>query len=171
MLYVPGQLLVLAEAKFTSGNTIALTGTSKDVAQEKPKSREGILRRYHPSTLPECSLPEPPAAGPFYSQLYRNLVFAMWMANKLGVKWGVVNLVSEKQFQQRQDKVEFQDPTQFIHSCLPEKSRGQFLFYSWEQLYSDHVADTPELNDLAEYMRNKSANGEKALAVGGGESI
>jgi hypothetical protein len=95
----------------------------------------------------------------------------MWMANKLGVKWGVVNLVSEKQFQQRQDKVEFQDPTQFIHSCLPEKSRGQFLFYSWEQLYSDHVADTPELNDLAEYMRNKSANGEKALAVGGGESI
>jgi hypothetical protein len=162
MLYVPGQVLILVEAKFTSGNTIALTSATHDVNGEKPKSREGILRRYAPTELPRDVLLAQSSSGPFYSQLYRNLVFAIYMANKLDVRWGLVNLVCEGQFDQRP---EFQDPTQFIHALLPEKSRDQFLFYSWERLYADHVAKATELKDLAEYMYNKSANGVKALAV------
>jgi hypothetical protein len=165
MLYVPGQLLVLVEAKFTSGNTVASASPTDDVNGEKPKSREGILGRYKTKELPRHALLAPSSSGPFYSQLYRNLVFAIYMANKLDVRWGLVNLVCEGQFHQRQDKVEFQDPTQFIHALLPEKSHDQFLFYSWERLYADHVAKATELKDLAEYMCNKSANGVKALAV------
>jgi len=165
MLYVPGQLLVLVEAKFTSSNTIASASATHDVTDEKPKSREGILGRYAPTALPRDALLAQSSSGPFYSQLYRNLVFAIYMANKLDVRWGLVNLVCEGQFHQRQHKVEFQDPTQFIHTLLPEKSRDQFLFYSWERLYADHVAKATELKDLAEYMYNKSANGVKALAV------
>jgi hypothetical protein len=165
MLYVPGQLLVLVEAKFTSGNTIASASTIHDVTDEKPKSREDILGRYAPTTLPRDALLAPLSAGLFYSQLYRNLVFAIYMANKLDVRWCLVNLVCEGQFQQRQQNVEFQDPTQFIHSLLPEKSRDQFLFYSWGRLYADHVAKVTELKDLSEYMYNKSANGLKALAL------
>ena len=165
MLYVPGQLLVLVEAKFTSGNTIASASTTHDRAGEKPKSRDGILRRYTPAALPHGALLAPSSSGALYSQLYRNLVFAIYMANKLDVRWGLVNLVCEGQSHQRQHKVEFQDPTQSIHALLPQKSRGQFLFYSWEQLYADHVAKATELKDLAEYMYNKSANGVKALAV------
>jgi len=164
ILYVPEQLLVVVEAKFTSGNTIALTNSSHDAPNEKPKSREGILERYPPSALPSNTLLAPSSSEPFYSQLYRNLVFAIYMANKLNVEWGLVNLVSERQFQQ-QRKVEFQDPTQFIRALLPEKSHNRFLFYSWERLYADHVAKAPKLKDLAEYMYYKSANGLKALAV------
>ena len=88
MLYVPGQLLVLVEAKFTSGNTIASTSATHDVADEKPKSREGILGRYTPTALPRDALLAPSSSGPFYSQLYRNLVFAIYMANKLERKVG-----------------------------------------------------------------------------------
>ncbi len=165
MLYAPGRLLVMVEAKFTSGNTIASASAADDVTGEKPKSREGILERYDTQNLPRDALLAPPSSGPFYSQLYRNLVFAIYMANELDVRWGLVNLVCEGQFRQRQDKVEFQNPTQFIHALLPEKSRNQFLFYSWERLYADHVVKAAELNDLAEYMYNKSANGVKALAV------
>ncbi len=165
MLYVPGQLLVLVEAKFTSGNTIASASTTHDLTGEKPKSREGILGRYTPTALPHDALLVPSSSGPFYSQLYRNLVFAIHMANELGVRWGLVNLVGEGQFHQRKQKVEFQDPSQFIHALLPKKSRDQFLFYTWERLYADHVAKATGLNDLAEYMYNKSANGVKALAV------
>ena len=165
MLYVPGQMLVLVEAKFTSGNTIASASAANDVAGEKPKSLNGIVRRYRPAALPPSSLLAPPSSGPFYSQLYRNLVFAIHMANDLGVRWALVNLVCERQFHQRQRRVEFQDPSQFIHALLPEKSRDQFLFYSWERVYADHVAKTTGLEDLAEYMYNKSANGVKALAV------
>lgn len=165
MLYVPGQLLVLVEAKFTSGNTIASASATHDVIGDKPKSREGILGRYSSTALPRDALLAPSPSGPFYSQLYRNLVFAIYMANKLGVRWSLINLVCEGQFHQRQHKVEFQDPTPFIHALLPEKSRDQFTFYSWERLYADHVANATELKDLAEYMYNKSARGVKALAV------
>lgn len=165
MLYIPGQLLVLVEAKFTSGNPIALASATRDASDEKPKSREGILRRYAPAALPQNALFVPATSKPLYSQLYRNLVFAMHMANELDVRWGLVSLVCEGQFQQRQDEIEFQDPTPFLHAILPEKSRHQFVFYSWERLYADHVAKTAELKDLAEYMYNKSANGVRALAV------
>jgi hypothetical protein len=159
MLYVPGQVLVLIEAKFTQGNTVARSAEAHDADGEKPKSREGILRRYAPSALPPGSLLDPPLSKPFYSQLYRNLVFAIYMANELKVRWRFVNLVSERQFSK------YEDPTPFIHAVLPEKSRPQFLFYSWERLYADHVARVEELKDLGEYMRNKSAHEEKALAI------
>ena len=87
------------------------------------------------------------------------------MANELGVNWGLVNLVSEKQFQQRQAKAEYQDPTQFIRVLLPEKSRNQFLFYSWERLYANPVAKSIGMAELAGYMRNKSANCVKAFSL------
>ena len=165
MLYVPGQLLVLVEAKFTSGNPVALPGVINDVAGKKPKSREGILGRYKlPDRLGD-TLRAPSSSGHFYSQLYRNLVFAIHMADQLGVKWSLVNLVSEGQFHQRQNTVEFQDPTLFIKGLLPENSREQFLFYSWERLYADHVEAVTQLQDLAAYIYNKSANGVRALDV------
>jgi hypothetical protein len=165
ILYVPGQLLVLVEAKFTSGNTVASANKAHDVKGEKPKSIEGILERYGPKKPLPDSMLAPQSSEPFYSQLYRNLVFAIYMANELDVRWVLINLVSEGRFRPRQNKVEFQDPTQFIHGLLPEKSRDQFLFYSWERLYAEHVAKATKLKDLAEYMYNKSANGVKALAV------
>ncbi len=165
MLYVPGQLLVLVEAKFTSGNTIASTGTADDVPGEKPKSRSGIVRRYTAAALPHGALLPDSIRGPFYSQLYRNLVFAIHMANQLGVEWALVSLVCERQFHQLQRKVQFQDPTRFIHTLLPKKSRARFVSYSWERLYANHVVRATGLKDLAEYMYNKSAYCAKALAV------
>jgi hypothetical protein len=148
MLYVPGQVLVLVEAKFTSGNTLALSSETDDRPGNKPKSREGTLKRYSSGALPSGALLAPSASGPFYSQLYRNLVFAIHMANELGVRWGIVSLVGAKQCRQRESKDEFRDPSQFIQGLLPEKSRSQFRFYSWERLYADHVARASGLNQL-----------------------
>jgi hypothetical protein len=170
MLYAPGELLVLVEAKFTSGNPIALASEKEEQSGEKPKSREGILKRYAPGALSENTLFTPPPSQPLYSQLYRNLVFAMHMASELGVRWGLVSLVCEGQFRQRQDEVQFQDPTPSVHSLLPETSRDQFVFCSWERLYNDLVAKRVELKDLAEYMFNKSANGRRALSLSEGIS-
>jgi hypothetical protein len=83
----PGQWLVLIEAKFTQRNTIASSSSDRDVSGDKPKSREGLLRRYTADALPPGALilPPPSVIGwtdglnqkPFYSQLYRNLVFAI----------------------------------------------------------------------------------------------
>jgi len=165
MLYVPGELPMLVEAKLTSGNTVASGNVSGDVSGEKPKSREGILKRYNPKELPAGALLTPSSSGPFYGQLYRNLFFAIYMANELGVKWEVVNLVSKRRFGQQSKDVECQDPAQFIRALLPESSRNQFFVFTWEHLYADYVVKTTELRDLKDYMYDKSANGCRALAV------
>ena len=57
------------------------------------------------------------------------------------------------------------NPTPFIQGLVPEKSHGQFSFYSWERLYAEHVENVTELQGLAAYMYNKSANGVRALDV------
>lgn len=165
MLYLPGQILVLVEAKFTSGNGIASGSDAGDVAGEKPKSREGVLKRYSPSALPDDTLLQPAPSGHFYSQLYRNLVFAIHMANELGVKWGLVNLVCEGQSRLRQPADGFADPTPFMRTVLPAASHSQFLYYTWERLYADHIANAPQLQDLREYLYNKTASRVRALAI------
>jgi hypothetical protein len=164
MLHVPGQLLLLVEAKFTSGNTIAAASPHDDKPEEKPKSRAGILRRYTPDELPRGALIPDPAASPFYSQLYRNLVFAIHMAEQLGVEWAVANLFSERQSSQSR-AAQYRDPTGFIHSVLPENRHERFVRYSWERLYSHHIRVLPRLNDLADYIRHKSAYCARAFDI------
>ena len=168
MLYVPGQLLLLVEAKFTSGNTVAIANTSDEKPGEKPKSRDGILQRYATAKLPLGALTPDAGASPFfYSQLYRNLVFAIHMAEQLGVEWAVANLVSEQQCLQsrRAEYPEYRDPTEFIRSVLPGNSHQRFIRYKWEQIFSRHVQDVPRLDDLADYMRYKSAYCSKAFGI------
>jgi hypothetical protein len=162
MLHVPGQFLLLIEAKFTSGNTLAEGDESGDIVGEKPRSRAGLLHRYSSATSPGGVMLVPPASGPFYSQLYRNAVFANHMATALGVKWGVVNLVSESQ---RLPTEAFADPTPFMRSLLPAESQGLFRRYTWERLYTEHAFRKPGLSDLEAYMCNKSASGGRAFAV------
>jgi hypothetical protein len=69
MMYAPKRFLMLVEAKFTSG--------------QKPRTPAGILNRYRADQLPPGSILTPTAEVPLFSQLYRNLVFAIWMAGKL----------------------------------------------------------------------------------------
>jgi hypothetical protein len=164
MMYVPGQLLVLIEAKFTSGNTIA-PFEANDLPGEKPRSRDGILSRYSSDALPDGTLLKPQSQGSFYSQLYRNIVFASFMAKHLNVDWSVVNLVGGKQFESRKNKAEFQDPSPFIHSILPHTSHNRFRFHSWERLYEDQIVKNKQLTELAQYLSNKSANCAMAFSI------
>ena len=80
MLYAPNRFLILVEAKFTSGNTTAQPGATDDPG-EKPKTPAGILERYSADRLPPGSLLTPTDETPLFSQLYRNLVFAIHMAD------------------------------------------------------------------------------------------
>ena len=164
MIFVPGELLLLVEAKFTSGNTIATEDRCDDKRNHKPKSRSGILQRYTSAELPRGVLIPAAAGNPFYSQLYRNLVFAIYMAEQLGVGWAVANLVSDRLFSQKRG-TNYYDPTGFIHSVLSENHHKRFIRYSWERLYGQYVRDVPRLSDLASYMRHKSAYCSKAFEI------
>ncbi len=164
MMYVPKRFLILIEAKFTSSNTTTKPD-GNDVPDEKPKSREGILRRYSADRLPTGSLRTPTKDTPLFSQLYRNLVFAIHMAKELDVQWGLVNLTSKHLPSKRASEKMSADLTTFADAVLPPESRQRFVPYTWEQLFRDHVEGKDDLHELATYLRLKSANRGKAFDI------
>lgn len=158
MLHIAGRCLILLEARFASGNTIAKS-RAEERAHEKPRSQAGILSRYAIPGRAPAPIDTGYLAAPFFSQLYRNLAFAIWMARELQVEWRLVNLVSELHQRERPD------PTPFIHSLLPAPYRQRFVVWHWEHLYRDHVQGQVDLGQLADYLRFKSGNCAKALGV------
>ena len=165
MLLVPGRALVLVEAKFTSGNTIA--AKSGDADGEKPKTRAGILHRYSPTLLPQPTLLRDVAEGPFFTQLYRNLVFAVHMAAEIGTEWAFGNLTSKRQTGLRASRTEYTDPKAFVLSLLPPDMHDRFVQPTWEALEAAVIRPRNSLGDLAEYLRYKSAHCEEAFAISG----
>ena len=96
IVHVPGEILILCEAKFTSGNTVAKAGATEVRREEKPRTVSGIGERYHtPEVKCDAAIFASMGAPAFYSQLYRNLVFASHMSEELSVPWTLVSLVSE----------------------------------------------------------------------------
>jgi len=171
IVHLPGELLILCEAKFTSGNTVAKAGASEVSRGEKPRTMSGIAERYHtPDVTCATSRFASTGAPAFYSQLYRNMVFASYMSEELGVPWILVSLVSELQCGRAlgvksgaTSRPEYDDPTAFAQEVLGPNLQNRFVRYSWERLYSDHVASDGNLTRLADYMRNKSAFCTKAF--------
>ena len=161
---MPGQLIIVIEAKFTSGNPLANTDSRTDHEGEKPHSIQGILARYEPARLTSVELNVVGASLPFFAQLYRNLVFAIHMAEQLNVQWYVVNLVSKHQFADKCSQ-EFADPRPFFRAILPSDCEGRFRFESWESLYETCVKDGRELTSLKDYLTRKTAYARKALGL------
>jgi hypothetical protein len=157
IMYAPKRFLILVEAKFTSGNPTAGLGAN-DVSGDKPKTPAGILNRYRADRLPPGSLRIPTIEAPLFSQLYRNLVFAIWMAAKLNVEWRLVNLTSKLLSNETSN-----DLTTFINAVLPPGTRQRFVRYTWEQLFRAHVEGIDDLHELATYLRFKSANCGRAF--------
>jgi hypothetical protein len=160
MLYAPKRYLILIEAKFRSGNTSA-NSSKNDIPGRSPRTREGILERYRAELLPPDSIFTPAANVPLFSQLYRNLVFAIWMANKLDVEWRLVNLTSS--LLSSEQSVE--QLTTFTKAVLPENMRRRFVRYTWEQLFRDRGEGNDDLQELDTYLRFKSANCGRAFDI------
>jgi hypothetical protein len=164
ILHVPGKCIVVIEAKFTSGNPLAKGDFDNEQEGEKPESIRGLLARYRPAALVSLKLNVESSRSPFYGQLYRNLVFAIHMAEQLKVEWYLVNLVSRYQFASKHSQ-EFDEPTSFIRSLLPPEHHERFRFAQWEGLYEECIRDVPELTPLKEYLTRKTAYACKALDV------
>jgi hypothetical protein len=158
MLVLDKQLVICVEAKFSSGNTLAHEGKVKD--GDKPVDRAGLLRRYLDKASAETQrIIDRNAIGEkFYSQLFRNVVFASEMAN--GCEWHVVNLVSKTQWKSGRDSNQdpFLDPQASIRSYLHQDRRQCFSFVTWEELHRALIKDDPALGLLNTYICSKSAH-------------
>jgi hypothetical protein len=161
LLVLPGRMLICVEAKFASGNLLAV---AEDVCQgEKPKDRVRLMSKYLAgwARCDEC-LSKDRIVDPLHSQLFRNVIFAARMAEAAvdNGEWHVVNLVSMTQWDEpgAASDYDYKDPTAAVQGYLREQHRKRFTFRSWEGLYERVVSREPDLDVLRAYMTNKSAH-------------
>lgn len=164
MLLVPGKLLCLIEVKFTSPNTVASDSAVHN--GEKPKRMAEVLSRYSVAQLPAKVILPQYAQDPFYTQLYRNLVFAGHMAAQEGIKqWHLTNLVSSTQsvIPPKRNRVGYADPSASIQAVLSDSYRGCFTYKTWETVWQNVLRDDADLNTLSTYLKTKSAHLDRAF--------
>lgn len=153
MLRVPGQAVVLIEAKLGSPN-----GTLRG-KQDRFGSVEAFLGRYAPAEA--CVDPlarnwvnqrEPHGV---LEQLCRNVIFSQHLAEP-GERPFVVNLVRERSEL---------DIEQRFRPHLATDCPVQFRRATWEQIYKLPIISSDEAGPLRRYFRNKTINLAKAFNV------
>ena len=167
MLVIDGQLIICIEAKFGSGNPIAYESTP--AVGEKPAECKALLARYLQIGIradTEAAVLRDEIGGTFYSQLFRNIVFASEMA--AGANWHVVNLVSSTQGgvgRKGSDRYSFANPEESIWRYLHPDRRNCFSYRTWEALHSALIRDDPDVAAVDGYLRGKSAHYQRAFAL------
>lgn len=158
MLVADGELVISIEAKFGSGNTLAVDREAPKGA--KPTARAGLLDRYlgARTSVRTRAIIEPALMGArLHSQLFRNVVFASEMA--ADVPWHVVNLVSSTQCRSRDDqRYTFTDPTDEVCAYLHPDCQQCFTYRTWEGLHAKLIKDDQGITRLDQYLRGKSAH-------------
>lgn len=173
MLVLDDRMIILIEAKFGSGNTMADLEENKH--DKKPTSKEGLLQRYldQASKRTKNIINRDVIGERLHSQLFRNIIFGCEMSNN--AEWQVVNLVSETQWNngkhKNDKKYSFHDPSPEINAWLCGEGVGRFHFNTWENLHRNVVAGSTELKSLDQYLHKKSAYLKRAFKLAGNSPV
>lgn len=153
-LYLPGRYLVLVEAKFCSPNTYYVSGFRKSPAD---LTQAELIHRYWDRSLRIVDPDAASDAGRVPQQLWRNMVFAEYMAGLAdhGTRAYHVNLV--------RDSFETQIEGEF-HDLLHPEFSDRFRRSTWEQLFLS-VCTSSNLEVAATYLRNKTAGLRPAFRI------
>ncbi len=151
MLRVPGQAIILIEAKFGSANGTfkykeSRFGSIGDYLKRyfsKPGMADPLNRKWIAKQTPENVL----------EQLCRNAIFARWLAAK-GERPIVVNLVR---------KMSANDEEKFRNHL----SSDRILFFrrTWEELYGLPIIAIEKATTLRRYFENKTLNLSRAFEL------
>jgi hypothetical protein len=146
-LYLPSQYLVLIEAKFTSPNPVYEQGPRKD---SQSLTLAELLNIYWHPALRSLNHPLARTRPRVHYQLWRNMVFAEWMAKAdgSGVRPYHLNLVRERS--------ELQSTGEFAELLRPD-FRDRFRRVTWESLVASLEAASEHGLHLRQYVRNKTA--------------
>jgi len=145
-LYLPGEYLILIEAKFTSPNTFYLDGPRRDA---NSLTKDELLDIYRDQALHILDDEKARGADRVYYQLWRNTVFAEWMAlaDGQGTQAYHTSLTREG--------VENESCEHFRGLLKPEFS-GRFAHLSWEDIYL-WITESPGLTILQHYLDTKTS--------------
>jgi hypothetical protein len=153
-LHLPGKYLILIEAKFTSPNTFYRTGPRKD---DGSLTLAELLSIYHDSRLEILDHGQAAQVDRVAYQLWRNTVFAEWMAREDHPKTKAyhVNLVRSGYEQDTADE---------FAGLVSDDHKDRFCRLTWERIYelTDGVSD---LAHLRRYFETKTAGLAKAFRL------
>lgn len=151
-LWLPGQFLILIEAKFTSSNPYYFDGPRKD-AQSLTKNE--LVEIYQDSELKVLNYSRAQLAKKIPYQLWRNMIFAEWMA----IRAGTGEVAYHANLTCRGAEAESQSDFR----CLLDRDHGRrFVVLDWEHII-ERVSDADGLCDLLAYIQSKSRSLQKAL--------
>jgi hypothetical protein len=145
-LYLPGYYLILIEAKFTTINPFYVNGPRRD---NRSLTKDELLDIYQDPNLHMLDVDRARRAERVYYQLWRNMVFAEWMAlaDGLGTTAYHANLTREGK--------ERESCRHFQRLINPAFSR-RFVHLSWEDICF-RMTDAQELSRLQGYVETKTA--------------
>ena len=152
-LHLPGKYLVLIEAKFTSSNPFYERGPRKDA---QSLTLDELLRIYRDDSLRILDYAKARSADRIYYQLWRNMVFAEWMAGREAHSTRAyhVNLVREN--------YDVDSCLEFARS-LNIHFAGRFQRRSWESFWHLYETDRTRSTELYPYLQGKTARLMQAL--------
>lgn len=153
-LHLPGRYLILIEAKFTSPNTYYQPGPRKDAHS---LTFDELLGRYTDPALRILDLERARRAPRVYQQLWRNTIFAEWMAvsDHPRTKAYHFNLV--------RDGKEVESEPEFRRLISP-RFQDRFHRITWEQIYG-LTAGCDRLETMRRYLVNKTAGLQPAFRL------
>lgn len=153
-LHLPGEYLILIEAKFTSPNTYYQRGARKD---KSSLTLDELLSIYDEPRHVILNREAARAANRVFYQLWRNTVFAEWMARfeHPDTRAYHLNLV--------RSSYEQNNAAEFAGLIMPGYE-GRFGQITWEQIFTWSTGDD-RLKTMCEYLRTKTAGLTRAFNV------
>jgi hypothetical protein len=145
-LYLPGHYLILIEAKFTSPNPFYTDGPRRDT---KSLTKNELLDIYQDAALQILDVQNARQAERVYYQLWRNMIFAEWMALAEGCGTSAYHANLTRAGNE-------DESCEHFRGLINLEFAGRFVHLSWEEIYL-RSTDSPELSRLRGYIEAKTA--------------
>lgn len=153
--HVPGVYLALIEAKFTSPNGEYVRGPRKN---RQSLTFHELLNIYSDPALRILDTQAARSRGRVHYQLWRNMVFAEWMAGHDDPPARAYHFNLVRAGYEEQVTAEFQ-------GLISASFRDRFRRVTWESIYHTAVDEGESLSTLCTYMKQKSANLRPAFRI------
>jgi hypothetical protein len=158
-LHLPGKYLILIEAKFTSANTLYQQGPRKNASS---LTLDELLGIYHDPTLRILDYNRAHSAARIYQQLWRNTVFAEWMAREDHPQTNAYHVNLVRAGADEESAREF-------HGLVRSEFEDRFQRLTWEGIYA-LCSGVDRLADLRKYLETKTAGLARAFRLPAADS-
>jgi hypothetical protein len=154
-LFLPGEYLCLIEAKFTSINGVYERDRKTKLFD---LTIDQLVKIYQDKSLKILKHDEAGIRDTIHYQLWRNMIFAEWMAMGDGPKTRAYHASLVRQGFEG-------DVCEEFVTLLNSDFQDRFEQITWEQIYAIATRHRPALNHLCRYFESKTERLERAFKI------